>query len=150
MEAAVAYLHFISMMLIAATLTTEFLVCNKDLQPPHVRTLALVDLLYLLAAIAALITGSMRVFVVGKGPQFYLSNPVFYIKVSLFVAVGLISIVPTLQFLRWNRALKAGQERILREAEITAARRYVGLELVLLACIPLAAVLMARGIGIQP
>jgi putative membrane protein len=147
MDAAIAYLHFISMMLIAATLLTEFMLCTKDLQPPHIRTLALVDLLYLLAAIAALATGLLRVFVFGKGLQFYLSNPVFHIKVSLFVAVGLISIVPTLQFLRWNRALKAGQERILRDAEIVSARRYVGLELLLLLCIPLAAVLMARGVG---
>jgi putative membrane protein len=80
---------------------------------------------------------------------FYLNNPVFYIKIALFVAVGLISIRPTMQFMRWNRALKTGQERILRDGDIAIARRYIALELVLLAFIPLMAVLMARGIGIQ-
>jgi putative membrane protein len=149
LEPAIAYLHFISIMLIAACLVTQLCICTADLQPPHVKTLAQVDLLYMIAAIVALATGLLRVFAVGQGAGFYLSNPVFYIKVALFIAVGLVSILPTMQFLRWNRALNAGQSRILRDHDIAAARRYIALELLLLAFIPLAAVLMARGIGIQ-
>jgi putative membrane protein len=150
MEAAIAYLHFISILSVAAFLVTELYLCSRDLQPPQVRTLAQVDLLYMLAAIAVLVTGLLRLFAVGKGAGFYLHNPVFYIKIALFVAVGLISILPTLQFMQWNRALKAGADRILRDADIVTARRYIILELALLAFIPLMAVLMARGIGIQP
>jgi putative membrane protein len=149
MEPAIAYLHFVSVLSVGAFLVTELFLCTRDLQPPHVRTLALVDLYYMIAAIVVLITGLLRVFVVGKGAGFYLQNPVFYIKVALFVAVGLVSILPTLQFTRWNRALKAGEERILRDNDIVTARRYVGLELVLLSFIPLMGVLMARGIGLQ-
>jgi len=150
MEVALAYLHFVSILALAGFLVTEFCLCNRDLQPPHVRVLAWVDLLYLLAAAATLISGLLRVFAVGKGAGFYLHNPVFYIKLSLFIAVGLISIMPTLQFQRWNRALKAGAERILGEREIVTARRYIALELVLFVLIPLMAVLMARGTGMQP
>jgi putative membrane protein len=150
MEPAIAYLHFVSILSVAAFLVTELFLCTRDLQPPHVRTLALVDLYYMIAAIVVLITGLLRVFVVGKGAGFYLQNPVFYIKLALFVAVGLVSILPTLQFIRWNRALKAGEERILRDKDIVTARRYIGLELVLLSFIPLMGVLMARGIGLQP
>jgi putative membrane protein len=148
-ESALAYLHFLSILSLAGCLVAEFYLCTRDLQPPNVRTLVRVDLLYMIAAIAVLITGALRVFAVGKGAGFYLGNPVFYIKLALFVAVGLISIRPTQQFMRWNRALKAGQDRILRDAEIGAARRYIVLELVLFSFIPLMAVLMARGIGIQ-
>jgi len=61
----------------------------------------------------------------------------------------LISVMPTLQFIRWNRALKTGEGRVLRGVDIETARRYIALEILLLACIPLAAVLMARGIGLQ-
>jgi putative membrane protein len=89
------------------------------------------------------------VFAVGKGAGFYLHNPVFYIKLALFVAVGLVSILPTLQFIRWNRGLKAHEERILRDNDIVTTRRYIGLEMLLLAFIPLMGVLMARGIGLQ-
>lgn len=149
MEAAIAYLHFVSILALTGFLATEFYLCTRDLQAPNVKRLARVDLLYMIAAIVVLATGLLRVFAVGKGAAFYLQNPVFYIKLALFVAVGLISIFPTLQFLRWNRALKAGEERILRDSDIATARRYITLELALLSLIPLMAVLMARGIGLQ-
>jgi putative membrane protein len=149
METALAYFHFLSILSLAGCLVAEFYLCTQDLQPPNVKTIVRVDLFYMLAAVVVLVTGLLRVFAVGKGADFYLHNPVFYIKVTLFVAVGLISIRPTLQFMRWNRALKSGHERILRDGDIASARRYIGLELALLALIPLMAVLMARGIGIQ-
>jgi putative membrane protein len=148
-EATVAYLHFVSIMLLTAFLVAEFCFCTRNLQPAQVQTLARLDLFYLFAAVIVLITGALRVFAVGKGAAFYLHNPVFYIKVALFLAVGLISIPPTLQFIRWKRALEAGAEHVLRESDIGSARRYIALELVLLAFIPLMAVLMARGIGPQ-
>jgi putative membrane protein len=135
-------------MTLTGCLASEALICNHDLQPASVRLLSRIDLVYLLAALAALATGLLRVFAVGKGSAFYLDNPVFYVKVALFIAVGLISVPPTLQFLRWNRALDTGQDRILTGAQIASVRRYVLLELALLACIPLCAALLARGVGL--
>ena len=149
MEVAIAYLHFVSILSVAAFLVTEFFLCTRDLQPPQVKALVRIDLYYMITAIVVLITGLLRVFAVGKGAGFYLHNPVFYIKLALFVAVGLVSILPTLQFIRWNRGLKAREEHILRDNDIGTTRRYIGLELLLLAFIPLMGVLMARGIGLQ-
>jgi putative membrane protein len=150
MEAAIAYLHFISAFLVAAFLVTEFFLCGvQQLLPAQVKTLARVDLYYLFAAAAVLVTGALRVFAVGKGAAFYLNNPVFYIKVALFLAVGLVSIPPTLQFMRWKRALNTAGQRAPTDRDAGLARRYIALELVLLAFIPLMAVLMARGIGPQ-
>jgi putative membrane protein len=150
MEAAIAYLHFVSAFLVAAFLVTEFFLCTRDLQPAQVKTLVRVDLYYLVAAASVLVTGALRVFVVGKGAGFYLSNPVFYIKLALFLAVGLVSILPTLQFMRWNGALGSIHPAAPRAADIGSARRYIALELLLLTFIPLMAVLMARGIGPRP
>jgi len=67
----------------------------------------------------------------------------------LFAAIGLISIPPTMQYLRWMRALKTGAGAVAADFEVLRARRYVLVELVLFAFIPLLAVLMARGFGIQ-
>ena len=149
MAAAIVYLHFISAFLVAAFLVTEFFLCTRDLQPAQVKTLARIDLYYLIAAAAVLVTGALRVFVAGKGAGFYLNNPVFYIKLALFLAVGLVSIPPTLQFMRWNRALESIHKPALHEREVGSARRYIALELLLFTFIPLMAVLMARGIGSQ-
>jgi len=54
-----------------------------------------------------------------------------------------------MQYLRWMRMLKTGAASVAADFEVLRARRYVLVELVLFALIPLLAVLMARGIGIQ-
>jgi putative membrane protein len=149
MDAALAYLHFASIMLLTAFLVSELCLCTPRLRLEQVPLLARLDLFYLVAAIAALASGALRVFVTGKGAPFYLDNPVFYIKLALFLAIGLVSISPTMQFLRWRRAVHAGEQPVLHENDIRAARRYIELELALLAFMPLMAVLMARGIGLQ-
>ena len=149
MDAALAYVHFASIMLLTAFLVSELCLCTPHLRLDQVPLLARLDLLYLIAAIAVLATGALRVFVTGKGVAFYLGNPAFYIKLALYLAIGLVSISPTAQFLRWRRALQAGEQPVLQVTDIRAARRYIWLELALLAFVPLMAVLMARGIGLQ-
>jgi putative membrane protein len=146
-ESLFAYLHFLSMLTLAGLLAAEFFLCNEHLQPGHVRLLVRIDIGYLVAALAALATGVVRLAAFGKGAGFYLGNPLLYVKLALFIAIGLISVVPTLQFLRWNRALRAGETRVLSGQDIERLRRLIALELLLLALMPLAAVLMARGIS---
>ena len=147
-EVLVVYLHFAAMILIAVFLAIEFLICVPGLARERVKLLARVDLLYLIAAVLALATGAARLVWFGKGAGFYLHNPVFYIKLALFVAVGLISVPPTMQYLRWLRMLKTGAGAVAADFEVLRARCYVLAELVLFGFIPLLAVLMARGIGI--
>lgn len=146
-EPFIAYLHFASILALAGLLAAEYFLCSEHLQPGHVRLLAQVDLAYLGAAVAALATGVVRLLWFAKGSAFYLHNPVFHLKIALFIAVGLISIPPTLQFMRWNRSLREGHMRVVSGADIARVRRLIGLELALLALIPLLAVLMARGIS---
>jgi putative membrane protein len=88
-----------------------------------------------------------RVFFGAKGVGFYAGNPVFWTKVALFVAVALVSIKPTIAFARWRRAARDAADYAVPPAAAHSARRLVLVELHLLALLPLAAVLMARGIG---
>lgn len=148
-EVLVVYLHLAAMILIAVFLALEYLICVPGLARERVKLLAGIDLSYLIAAILALATGVARLVWFGKGAGFYLHNPVFYIKLALFVAIGLISVPPTMQYLRWMRILKMGAGAVAADFEVLRARRYVLVELVLFAFIPLLAVLMARGVGIQ-
>ena len=148
-EVLVVYLHFAAMILIAVFLATEYLICVPGLAREKVKLLARIDLLYLIAAVLALSTGVARLVWFGKGAGFYLHNPVFYIKLALFVAIGLISIPPTMQYLRWMRMLRTGAGAVAADFEVLRVRRHVLAELVLFAIIPLLAVLTARGIGIQ-
>lgn len=148
-EAVIAYLHFAAIITIGASLVVQLTRCHQDMQPPDIRVLARIDIVYALAAVVALATGFSRVFLVGKGFAFYSHNPVFYIKIALFIALGLLSIPPTLQFRRWHRALMSGEGRILNGDQIKATRSFILAEVHLYFLIPLVAVLMARGIGTQ-
>lgn len=149
-SALIAYLHYVAMMSIAVILVVEYMICMPGMTGTRIRQLARIDLFYMIAAILALGSGAARVVWFGKGAAFYLHNPVFYVKLSLFVAVGLISVPPTLQYLRWLRGVKAGAAKVAADYQVQRVRRLVLVELVLFALIPLMATLMARGIGIQP
>ena len=149
-SALIAYLHYVAMISIAVMLVVEYMICMPGMTGTRIRQLARIDLFYMIAAILALGSGAARVVWFGKGAAFYLHNPVFYVKLALFVAVGLISIPPTLQYLRWRRGVKAGTANVAADYQVLRVRRLVLVELVLFALIPLMATLMARGIGIQP
>jgi len=74
-------------------------------------------------------------------------NPVFHLKLSLFVLVGLLSIAPTLRFLRWRKRAGADPAVGVDALETARAARFVHAQLALVAAIPLLATLMARGLG---
>ena len=82
-----------------------------------------------------------------KGYAFYVHNPVFHVKIGLFILVGLLSIIPTVTILRWNKQGKTLPDFVPPPSEIAKTRRWVMIESHLIIFIPLAAVLMARGIG---
>jgi putative membrane protein len=145
-EALLAYLHYLAIMLIAAALTVELVLCRPGLGAGQARLLARMDVLFFAAALGTLATGLIRIFWYAKGLAFYLPNPAFHAKMALYVVIALISIRPTLRFLRWKRILQQG-EPAPADAEVLAVRRLIHLELALLALMPLLAVLMARGLG---
>ncbi|CAN5836624.1 DUF2214 family protein [soil metagenome] len=146
-DALLAYAHYFSIIATAALLVAEAALCRPTLNRDTVKRLGQVDLLYLGAAIFALTTGLLRVFFGIKGSAFYLHNPVFYVKIGLFILVALISIAPTLQFIRWARAIAPSPDNTISLQEITKASRFIYVELGILALLPLCGALMARGFG---
>jgi putative membrane protein len=146
MEPLLSYLHYLSVIVLGAFLTAELIVCRPPLRPEQVRLLPRLDVVFFAAAILALVTGLLRLFFYAKGVGFYLPNPIFHAKMTLYVAVALISIVPTIRFIRWRRALDAGGAPP-DAAAVARVRRLIHIELALFALMPLMAVLMARGIG---
>lgn len=145
MEALMAYLHYLAMLLIAGFLVGELVLCHPRMSAIEVRLLARIDIGFFAAALLAAATGLLRLFFWAKGPAFYLPNPVFWMKMALYVVIAALSVRPTVQFIRWNRAARHGT--LPSHAQIAAVRRSIHIELGLLALIPLVAVLMARGVG---
>lgn len=107
---------------LVASLVVEFVVIRDELNARTTRRLALADLVLGVSAGVLLVVGLLRVFYFEKGAAFYFSNGAFIAKLVLFVAVALLSIYPTIRFLRWRRDPNP--------AEVPAVRRVLHLELV--------------------
>ena len=148
MEILIAYLHYLSIIVTVSFLVAELVLCRPGLTADQVRLLPRLDVVFFVAALAALGTGVLRIFFYAKGLWFYLPNPAFQAKMALYLAIALISITPTVRFIRWKRALGAGGA-LPSPSEVRGVRRLIHIELGLVGLMPLMAVLMARGVGRQ-
>jgi len=135
MEPLIAYLHYLSIIFTAGFLVAELVTCRPGMTGEQARRLATIDVVFFVSALAALATGLLRLFFYAK----------FWAKMALYVIIAALSIKPTRTFVRWKRAAASGAAPA--GDEIAGARRFIHIELGLLALIPLMAVLMARGIG---
>lgn len=146
-EALLAYLHIAAILTLVVFLTSEAVLCRAEwMNAAVVRRLARVDMIYMFAAIAVLATGIARTWWGIKGTPWYWHQPLLHLKLGLFVVIGLMSIKPTVLFIRWRKQLDA-TGGLPPDAEIRSARRWVMIEAHLLMLIPLAATLLARGVG---
>jgi putative membrane protein len=145
-DAILAYLHFAAIFTLIWFLAKEWTLLRAGSASVDVERLASADAGFGIAAGAVLVTGALRAAFGIKGWAFYAHNPVFHVKIGLFVLVGLISIAPTMKFLRWRKARRRDAAFRVSETEWKSARRLVMVELHLVALIPLAAVIMSRGL----
>jgi putative membrane protein len=145
-EALGAYAHFLSIFALLAALAAEAALYRQRMAPATLALLRRLDFGYMLAAIAVLVTGLLRVFFFAKGPEFYAANPVFWVKMVLFLLVGLMSVPPTIHYIKTAKANRGG-EITIPDRTYRHIRGHLFGQLALFALIPLAAALMARGIG---
>ena len=147
LEALLAYAHLLAILTMVVFLASEAALCRVEwLNAAVVERLGKVDMVYGIAAGAVLVTGLARVFLGSKGAAFYAHNPLLYVKLVMFLVIGLVSIKPTLMFVRWRRTLRASGA-LPDAAEVRKARRLVMVQAHILPFIPLVAVFLARGFG---
>lgn len=146
-SALFAFLHHAAAFLLVAVVTVELVLLRGEITVASARTLLRMDSAYGLSALVLLVVGFIRVVYTEKGADYYFHSGTFLAKLALFIVVGLLSIVPTVQFLGWRKALKTGQAPALDEAARRRMRMIIHTELTLLFLIMLCAALMARGIG---
>jgi putative membrane protein len=145
---ALASFHHLAIFTLAATLAAELALLTVNIDASAVRRLALIDTAYGVAAAVVVVAGVLRVFFGAKGYEYYIANHIFWTKMALFLIVGLLSIAPTLRYLKWNRALRADSAFRPDVAEIGHLRAYLWAEAAFFLAIPVAAAAMARGYGI--
>jgi putative membrane protein len=147
LDAIVAYLHFTAIFLLFAFLTVQIILIRQPLDMRTVRLLGRMDIWYFSSAMAALATGFLRATVGAKGADFYFNAWPIYAKIALFLAIGLISVKPTMTFIRWKRMYERDAAWQVPSGEQAAMRRLIMVEVHLAALIPVFAVIMSRGLG---
>jgi len=145
MHVLVPYFHFIGIMTLMGSLIAQHLFMKPVLIKQNIKTIATIDLIYGIAALVVLSTGLLRWFVYGKGSDYYLSNPLFHIKITLFVIIVIISVFPTLRILKWRRQSKASESFEVSEKMAKRTLMFIRVELLLVAIIPILAVMVDRG-----
>jgi putative membrane protein len=149
MAALFAFLHHVAAFLLFAALIVQFVLIRSTLTLESARRLQTYDRVYGIAAVLLLVIGLLRVFHFEKGAYYYFHSWPFIAKLALFVIIGLISIVPTREFLRWGPALKAGQVPTVSPERIKSIRSIIHYEMVGVVLILLCAALMAKGVGVM-
>jgi putative membrane protein len=134
--------HHLLVFTLFGVLVAELVLVGAAMEPASVRRIARIDLWYGVVAGVILALGFARAIFAAKGWDYYQHNVFFWAKIATFALVGLLSVPPTLAYIRWR---KAGVAPTL--AEVTAVRRYLWAEVALFALLPIFAAAMARGYG---
>ncbi|WP_078085147.1 DUF2214 family protein [Microbulbifer mangrovi] len=147
MSVLFACLHHLAFLALAVTLTVQLVILGQPLTLQNARKLQIVDRILGLSALTLLVVGVMRVFYFEKGAAYYFHNVAFHGKLTLFAIAALLSIYPTIQFLRWSKSLKQGELPQLPPKQLRRLRICVHAELTAMAGMALCAALMAKGVG---
>ncbi|MFY0673175.1 MAG: DUF2214 family protein [Bacteroidia bacterium] len=139
----VKYFHYISIFILVASVFCEFVLVKKALSRSEILRLSKIDMLYGLSSLAVVGFGFLLWLGVGKPADFYSENPIFGVKVTLAILLGLFSIYPTVYFMK-NR--KGESNEVIETPKLVFYSIYA--EFSLLIIIPFLATLMANGIGL--
>ena len=107
MSTLFAFLHHVAAFTLVSALAVEFILIGQEFSLATARRLVIADAVLGAAAGILLVVGLLRVFFFEKGADYYFHSHAFMTKFSVFIAVALLSIVPTLEFLSWRKALKS-------------------------------------------
>ena len=146
LEAVLAWLHFVCIFALVGTLVSELALYRRRMDLARLTTLRRVDAWYGISAGLVIVSGILRVSFGFKGAAFYLHNPIFWTKMGFFVAIALLSIPPTIHYIRLGGRADASGQVTVDPGGYRRMWALLGVEVVLLACIPFLAALLALGI----
>jgi putative membrane protein len=111
----------------------------------EVGRILLADNIWGVSALILLVTGGMRAFGgYEKGTDYYLHQPLFHLKMTLFVLILLMELAPMITLIKWRIAKARGAVFDTGRSKLFARISHV--EALLLVLMVIAATGMARGV----
>jgi putative membrane protein len=147
LDLVLAILHHLSIFALFGVLVGELLLIRRDMSAGDVRRVAGIDIWYGVLAGVILVVGFSRAIFAAKGWAYYAHNLMFHAKIGTFLVIGLLSIWPTIEIVKWKRGLGVEGIALPAVARIARVRQLLWLEVILFALLPIFAAAMARGYG---
>ena len=145
LDLVLAIVHHILVFSLFGVLFAEVVLVRKGVDLATVTRVGRIDLMYGAVAGLIVIIGFSRAVFAAKGWAYYSHNLFFHLKIATFVVVGLLSVPPTIAYIRWRKAGTAPTDD-----QVAGARRWLLAELALFPFILAFAAAMARGYGEFP
>lgn len=145
LEAVLAALHLVAILTFVVFLSSQAALCRIEwLNAAVVERLARLDVINGVAGAVMLASGVARVLWGVKGASWYLSQPLFHLKITLVLAMVVLSFLPSLAFRRWRRQLRS-TGALPAADEVAKVRRWVMIQSHVLPVVAVIAVFWARG-----
>ena len=145
MSTLFAFFHHVAAFTLVSALAVEFVLVRQELTLAIARRLPIADAVLGASAGFLFVVGLSRVFFFEKGAGYYFHSHAFLTKFSVFIAIALLSIIPTIEFFSWRKPVRAGQLPPVGEHKLRFIRKIIHIELVAVVIILLCAAIMARG-----
>ena len=152
-SALFAYGHYFSMIGVVGILMTErwTLENGPNLTDDEENRLAIADTMYGAIGLLVVYTGYYRLSdpTLGKGTEFYIHEPIFWLKMAMVGVLGGASLFNTTKIIQRSVARFSGDKvaEPMSEALCNRMKSICNAQLTGIIFIPLAATLMARGVG---
>jgi putative membrane protein len=147
-DLALAIAHHVLIFALAGVIAFEGGVVKPGITADGIARVGKAVAWYGILAVLILIVGFARAVFAARGWAYYSHNHFFWAKIGTFALVGLLSIQPTVQYIRWRRTLKNDPAALPNDGAIRTVRRFLWLEVFFFAWIPIFAAAMARGYGV--
>jgi len=142
LDLVLAILHHFFAFALFAVLFAELVGVRCGMDTTAVMRIQVIDAWYGVLAALIVIVGFSRAIFAAKGWGYYEHNAFFWAKIGTFAVIGLLSIAPTVAFLRWRRATTTPTD-----AAVAKVRPCLWIQVALFPLLPAFAAAMARGYG---
>jgi putative membrane protein len=138
------YVHFIAVFAIVGAIFSQQFLISKSMTRAEIKRIAKIDVIYGLGALLVLAAGLTLWLWVGKPAAIYSRNWLFHSKLTLFLTLGILSIYPSIFFMKNRKGQDLDTKIDIPFTVILLLR----LELILILIIPALASFASLGFGV--
>lgn len=148
MHSFIEYIHFLGIMVLMGALIAKYLIALLKITNESIRFLSIANSMFIVSLLIVLASGLFRWFLFGKGFDYYMTNPFFHTKLTLFLLLLVLAFFPYRKINNWNRKFMKNKSFQVADKEVKSLFLFFRIEAVLIVVIPLLAVLVKMGIGV--